>query len=84
MVKIQAGFQLFVSATPFIVGVRDFINIAELVTYSYVEEWQVENGLVAVQRFFSKAKTGNKVSKTVIGKLVTWICAIKHTPKDCT
>ena len=57
MVKIQAGFQLFVIATPFIGGVRDFINIAQLVTYWDGEEWQVENGLGAVKRFISRAKT---------------------------
>jgi len=48
------------------------------------EEWQVENGLVEVKRFISKAKTGNKRSKTVIGRLTTWIYANKHTPKDGT
>ena len=33
MVQIQAGFQQFVSPTPFIRGVRDFLNIAQLVTH---------------------------------------------------
>jgi len=71
MVKIQAGFRLFVSATPFTGGVRDFINIVQLLTHWEGEGWQVENGLGVVKRFISKEKSGNKFSKTVIIKPAT-------------
>ena len=59
-------------------------NIVQFVTHWDGEEWQVENGLVVVKRFISKAKTRNIVFKTVFGKLATWIYANKHTPKDGT
>jgi hypothetical protein len=76
--KLKAGFRLFVSATPFIGGVRDFINIARLVTQWDGDDWQAENGLGAVRRFVNKVKTGGKVSKTVTGRLASWMYAGKH------
>ena len=75
---IKGGFRLFTTATPFIGGPQNFINIACLVTQWETDAWRTENGVGTVKRLLNKLASAGKLLNTMTGMLRRWIYANKH------